>query len=542
MNPTPNDTTQESGLSALIRTLRRRWLVVLIPVLLVPSIAASYALSRDDEYSASASLLFRASPGSDFKLSQADDEERESATNVSLASLGAVAERTARALGDGVTAGTVAKAVDTTADGSANVLTIKATTSDQALAAPIANEYARQFVAFRRDADRRTVAQARARSQRRLDTVQRQVTRLRNQGGGADPAVGSERENDIRTLTAERDQLLDETRRLATLGTLTSGNVEIAQRASRPGAPSTPGAGPIIGLGLALGLLLGVGMALLFDRLDRRLRDPSETESVFQRPTLGAIPLSPALVRNSRTKPNVRGRSRGLGPGEMEAFHMLRANLRYFEADRAIKSVVVTSAAPGEGKSTVAWNLAAANANAGNRVLLVEAELRRPTLVREFKLTRSSGLVQILAEGAAPEDVIRRVSGPTEVNGDGGPGMDVIVAGGIPPNPTDLLDSARMADLIRKAEREYDLVVIDTPPVSVVSDAIPLLKMADGVIAVTLLGTTSRDAALHLRKQLDSLGANFLGVVINGISSHDGYYGSAYGYAEEYESAKSTAG
>jgi len=134
--------------------------------------------------------------------------------------------------------------------------------------------------------------------------------------------------------------------------------------------------------------------------------------------------------------------------------------------------------------------------------------------------------------------VIRRVSGPTGNNGDGGgPGMDVIVAGGVPPNPTDLLDSKRMAELIRRCEQEYDLVVIDTPPVSVVSDAIPLLKVAGGVIAVTMLGGSSRDAATHLRKQLESLGANFLGVVINGISSNDGYYGSAYGYAERYEPA-----
>lgn len=540
MNDSNDQFQQETGLSALVRIVRRRWLVVLIPVLLVPSIAASYALSRDDEYSASASLLFRETPGSDIRLSAAEDDEREQATNAGLAGLSAVSQRTARALGNGITAGTVSKAVDTKGDASANLLTITATDSDRRLVAPIANEYARQFVAFRRDADRRTVADARRRSQRRLDSVQGELNRLRQ---GGEPADGSRAENQIRTLSSERNQLLDETRRLATLGTLTSGNVEIAQRASTPGGPSSPGAAPIIGLGLALGLLIGLGLALLFDRLDRRLRDPAETESVFRRPTLGAIPLSPALVRNNRTKPHVRGRSRSLGPGEMEAFHMLRANLRYFEADRAIKSVVVTSAAPGEGKSTVAWNLAAANANAGNRVLLIEAELRRPTLVREFKLQRSPGLVQILAEGAAPADVIRRISGPTEVNGDGaGPGMDVIVAGGIPPNPTDLLDSARMAELIRTAEQEYDLVVIDTPPVSVVSDAIPLLKMADGVIAVTLLGTTSRDAAAHLRKQLDSLGANFLGVVINGISSHDGYYGSAYGYAEEYESAGQPAG
>ena len=538
MNPSDPESSQETGLNALLRTLRRRWLVVLIPVVLVPCIAAAYALSREDEYTATASLLFRSSPGSDVRLSQAEDEERESATNVGLSTLSAIAQRTAVALGNGVTAGTVASSVKTSADGDANLLAIEATNTDRRLVAPIANEYARQFVAFRRRADRAIVRQAQLRSQRRLRQVQDRLNELRSRAGdGAAP--GSQLENDIRALRAERGQLLDEARDLSTQGTLTSGNVEIAQRASTPGAPSSPGAGPVIGIGIGLGLLLGIALALLFEVLDRRLRDPKDIETVFNRPTLGAIPLSPALARNSRTKPNVKGKARALGAGEMEAFHMLRANLRYFETDRAINSVVVTSAAPSEGKSTVAWNLAAASANAGNRVLLIEAELRRPTFVREFKLQQSDGLVQILADGAAPATVTRRISGTSASNGDGGPGMDVIVAGGIPPNPTDLLDSNRMEALVRAAEREYDLVVIDTPPVSVVSDAIPLLKIADGVIAVSLLGTTSRDAAGHLRRQLESLGANFLGVVINGISSHDGYYGSVYGYAEHYEPAGS---
>lgn len=215
---------------------------------------------------------------------------------------------------------------------------------------------------------------------------------------------------------------------------------------------------------------------------------------------------------------------------------MLRANLRYFEVERPIQSVVVTSAAPGEGKSTVSWNLAAAGANAGSKTLLIEAELRRPTFVREFKLRDGAGLSEILAGDASPWDVIQRFSSGASSNGSAHSGvMDVIVAGKIPPNPTDLLESGRMAELIRSAEETYDLVVIDTPPVAVVSDAIPLLKRAGGVIVVTLLGSTRRDAAGHLRRQLDGLGANVLGVVVNGVRGDDGVYGSLYGYAEDYE-------
>lgn len=530
MNSNDTQSENESGLSALIRIVRRRWLVVLIPVILVPCIAAAYALSRENQYSATASVLFGSTLGSDFSLSSSTDKERESATNLGLASLREVSVRTARALGNGVTAGTVSSSVVTSADGSANLLTIEATNTDRKLVAPLANEYARQFQAFRRDADRRAARQAQDRTRRRLDAVQNRVQALEGSEGGR-TLTSTRQINDLRTLRAERRQLLDEAQKLGTFATLSSGSVEVAQRGEEPGGPSSSGPAPIVGLGVALGLLVGLGLALLFEVLDRRLRDPAEIEQVLGRPTLGAIPLSPALARDRRTQPNVRGKRRGLGAGEMEAFHMLRANLRYFEADRQIRSVVVTSAAPGEGKSTVAWNLAAASANAGNRVLLIEAELRKPVFVRDFKLDDTRGLVQILAENAEPDSVVRHLPGPPARNGDGNDaGMDVIAAGGVPPNPTDLLESDRMAQLIRAAEEDYDLVVIDTPPVSVVSDAIPILKIVDGVIAVTLLGSTSRDAAGHLRRQLEGLNVNFLGVVINGISSKDGYYGSAYGY------------
>ena len=203
--------------------------------------------------------------------------------------------------------------------------------------APIANEYARQFVAFRRRADRPDGAAGpaplRSAGSARSRTASTSSASLRRARGSCAARAGS---TEIRTLRAERDELLDEARELSTQGTLTSGNVEIAQRASTPGAPSSPRPAPTIALGLGLGLLLGIGLALLFELLDRRLRDPKRDRGASSnRPTLGAIPLSPALARNSRTKPNVRGKSRALGAGEMEAFHMLRANLRYFETDRA---------------------------------------------------------------------------------------------------------------------------------------------------------------------------------------------------------------
>ena len=368
---------------------------------------------------------------------------------------------------------------------SANLLTIKATNADRQLVARIANEYARQFVAFRRRADRRTVREAQRRSAAPAQPGPAPAQRSsgpcpssrepRARAGSTRSARCAPSATSCSKTTQElsTEGTLDQRQRRDRAAGLDSGRAQLA----RAGADHRAS-------GLGLGLLLGIGLALLFELFDSRLRDPSEIERRVPAPDARRHPAQPrpGAQQPHQAARHAASRAR-LGAGEMEAFHMLRANLRYFEADRAIKSVVVTSAAPGEGKSTVAWNLAAANANAGNRVLLIEAELRRPTLVREFKLQSSQGLVQILADGAEPvrRDPPRLGADPKQrrrwrARHDG---RDRRPAASRRTPPTCSTPS-RMAELIRTCEQEYDLVVIDTPPVSVVSDAIPLLKVPDG--------------------------------------------------------------
>jgi capsular exopolysaccharide synthesis family protein len=172
-------------------------------------------------------------------------------------------------------------------------------------------------------------------------------------------------------------------------------------------------------------------------------------------------------------------------------------------------------------------HLASAAAATGARVLLIEAYLRHPTLGQRLRVRSDRGLSQLLAdETQSIETVAHRVP----VVGRGGEDsdyrtMDVLVADPIPPNPTDLIEPDRMSGLIRAAERQYDLVVIDTPPTSVVSDAIPLVKQVSGVIVVCRLGKTTREPAHHLRSQLANLEANTLGIVINSVGRQTGYYG-----------------
>jgi hypothetical protein len=221
----------------------------------------------------------------------------------------------------------------------------------------VANLFAAQYIALRQEADRAKIAQAQA-------LVNRQLRALPSGGQSAQE----------RTL---RD-------RLDVLSSLQTGNAELAEAASVPSTPSSPKVVRNTVLGAVLGLLMGVGLALLFERLDRRLRDPRDLEEIFERPILAAIPESRAIARSGlvhQVLPSTEG----------EAFRMLRANLRYFNIDSGVESVLITSPAPGDGKSTVAWNLASAAAGSGGRVLLIEADLRHPALANSLGLQGAPG-------------------------------------------------------------------------------------------------------------------------------------------------------
>jgi capsular exopolysaccharide synthesis family protein len=263
------------------------------------------------------------------------------------------------------------------------------------------------------------------------------------------------------------------------------------------------------------------------ERLDRRLRDPKAIEDIFDRPILGAVPESRALARSGPARATLQAQ-------EGEAFRMLRANLRYFDVDRHVESVLITSAAPGDGKTMVAWNLASTAAAAGGKVLLIEADLRHPGLANSLGLRSSAGLSTVLAGAASVEDTIQEIPVQEQANGRALRTVDVLLSGPLPPNPSDLLESDHMREVIAAAERSYDLLVIDTPPTSVVSDAIPLIKQVGGVIVVARLAQTTREAATHLRDQLHNLNARVFGIVVNAVGSDSDSYGYAYGYGYGY--------
>ncbi len=224
-------------------------------------------------------------------------------------------------------------------------------------------------------------------------------------------------------------------------------------------------------------------------------------------------------------------------PNEAEAFHLIRAHLRYFNVDRELRTLLVASAAPGDGKTTVARYLASAAASMGSRVLLLEADLRHPTLAQQLDVQSGPGVSDVLIGAVSLSEATQMIDlDSPSVAGSEGRMLDVVVAGAVsPPNPGELIESHAMEALIERAKSTYDLVVIDTPPLAAVSDAFALLRKVDGVIIVGRMGRNRRDVAERLHETLAGAGAPLLGVVANGLKARRrGSYGYAYeyGYAE----------
>lgn len=205
-----------------------------------------------------------------------------------------------------------------------------------------------------------------------------------------------------------------------------------------------------------------------------------------------------------------------------EQFRTVRTNIQFSSVGKALKSIVFTSSAPSEGKSTVSNNVAVTWADQGKRVLIVDADMRRPTVHRTFSVSNAVGLSNLLAETGSLENAIHE----TIINN-----LSVMPSGPIPPNPSELLGSTKMAALLEQLTDHYDLVIIDAPPVNTVTDAQVLAARADGTILVVPQGIADKAGVRHAKQLLEAVQANILGAILNRATAKKstGYYGGYYG-------------
>jgi capsular exopolysaccharide synthesis family protein len=287
---------------------------------------------------------------------------------------------------------------------------------------------------------------------------------------------------------------------------------------------------PIIPLNLGLGgflaILLGLGTVLLLEAMDRSLKNIEEAQLLLNLPLLGTVPLIAG------------GENKSIGDGKplteqsqavTNSFEIIHTNLNFTLPDKNLQVVLVTSATSGEGKSFTAANLATVMAARGMRVLLIDADMRRPRQHKIWQEFNVKGLSNVLINETDLEDVIVQPL----------PNLDLMTAGTSPPNPTTLLDSQSMEDLIKKARDNYDFVIIDSSPLMAVADPLIISKLVDGILLVVRLGQVHSQEVVMAKSLLDRSKVPILGMMLNGISEQNNY-GGYYYYGRDYYLAEGT--
>lgn len=323
--------------------------------------------------------------------------------------------------------------------------------------------------------------------------------------------------------------LMQRAKETSVTGELKSSNVRVVDRAEVPREPVAPRG--LLSLALALfgGTFLACGLVFFFEYLDSRIKTPEEVETRLGLPAIGLIP---ALGKNWRQAEPLL--SNGVPPDFAEAFKALRTNVLFSAAEKGCRVVVVTSSGPGEGKTIVASNLAIGVAYAGQRVLLVDGDLRRPRIHDVFAYEQEPGLSNVLVGDAKASDTVRR----TDVAG-----LCVLTAGRVPPNAAELLGSRRFKELLTSIRGQFDWVVIDSPPVMAVTDPNILANLSDSVVFVIGAEMTSYKIARRAVEQLERSRAVFAGGVLNRVQlqRHSYYYSQHYRreYADYYVAGRS---
>jgi tyrosine-protein kinase len=477
----------------LVRVLREQWWIILLCLLVTAFAAAAYTSAQKREYETSARLLLQ-TDNLTATIAGAGvtglDPTRQAATDAQLVSSPEVARRVQRQIKQPIGAAVVT----TASNPNTNILTITVRDEKPARAAKLANAFARQYIGFRRDTTRQ-------RYRRALRTVQTRLAQTRRNT------------TDYATLQAQAKQL-----RL--LVSLQTGDAQLVQPAARPASAVSPKPVRNVALGALLGLVLGLGLAFLRDRLDRRIKSEDQLGAVLPGvPVIGLVP-EPKRGRASRLL-------------TAEGYHTLQANLTLLSRERPLKTILVTSADPGEGKSSVALNLGLAMIERGQSALVVDADLRRPSLSERVQADRRVGVSSILAgEGTLETSVQRRPLQPSR-NGDGpsiavGGELPVVPAGPEAMNVQLLLNDRTLASLVAASRERNEVVIFDGPPVGSFADMLPLAKEVDAVLVAVRLYHSRKDQLQRFAGQLENAAIKPVGVVVLGASLGPSSYYSEY--------------
>jgi succinoglycan biosynthesis transport protein ExoP len=502
-----------------LEMLWRRRLIVLQAIILAPLIAVVLSSRQAPSYQAQARVLLTAEPFAQQLLTNPQNldanqqiAEGVAANQARLARVRAILRDTLKASrGADLTAAQLLNSSSVTAGQGSDQLTFSVTARKPALATSLANAYALSYTRYRHNLDTSALRIAGT-------DLARRIRQLRRDPGGSAALIA---------------RLVETEQQLQTLEALQTSNATVVETANRA-FKVAPRPKRNAALGLALGVVVGFLLALLAEALDTRVRSDEEVAERLGVPLLGRLPKPPRKLREQHTLVML---DEPYG-SHAEAIRMLRTNLELANIDQECRVIAIASALPLEGKSTTVANLAIALARDGRRVALVDLDLRKPMLATLFKAGARWGVTDV-ALGRAPldeallrVDVADDVHGSADSTGAARAALDVLVSGGVPPDPGEFVSSRRLADMLTELRSRYDLVFVDTPPILSVGDALALSSRLDAFVVVCSLSLARRGALQELRGAFGMVRCVILGAVITSwdAAGQYGYGGGYYGY------------
>lgn len=506
----------------------RRWMI-LQSVVIVAAVALLGSLVQQPQYESETTIFIKQRSGGpnifgDVLPDWTFQPERRLQTQVELVRIRPVAETVVKHLDLRETPESLLRRVVVEPVGQTDLVRIKVTDPDPKRAADIANATAEAYVTWSRDSNQAALKAARETVSTKLDEareelfgVAKEITRRRTEG----KTVPQELHAQIEVGTGLFVTLSEKLEQLTINETLEQGLGQVVAPAVLSDDPVRPRPVTSTILGLAVGLVLGLGGALLAEYLDNTIKSVDDAERHFGAPVLARVPIEDGAQRAAYdvvvdTRP---------ASAVAEAYRALRTSLDYLNFDGGLRRILVTSAAPREGKSTTIANLAVAIAQTGKRVLVIEGDFRRPVAHRFFDVRNEVGLSDVLTGKVSLSDAIQ--TGAT-------PNLGVLPSGPIPPNPSELLGSSTMKAILDHAAQVADFILIDTPPVLAVTDCAVLAPLTDGILLVARAGSSTREGAAQAVEVLRRSVTRVLGVVLNSVPPTESY---GYDYYDYYQAS-----
>ena len=513
----PNE-RPERDFGSYIAVLRhRKWWVISFTLLgLVASLG--YSLTQPKAYSATAQLLVQPEGAS---IASGATPQTITTTDV-LTELQLVTSAPVKAAVDRKL-GSV-PSVSAAEVGQTNVIAVTATAANPARAASIANAYANAFVTNQRSAAIDNLTAAETQLSRQISTIDAQAKSLES-----NPSAAAQ----VTALLAEEATLKDQLAQLQVSGAVNTGGVQVVTPATAPSAPSSPKPLTDAVLGFVLGLLFGIGVAFLVEHLDDTVYEKEDLERLVPGArVLALIPVVESWKTKVRTFVVTKAEPNSIAS---EAYHALRTSLQFIVRETKAKVILVTSPDQSEGKTATVANLGVVLANAGERVAIVSSDLRRPLVGRFLGLNEQTGLTDVLLGQRPLEEVLQAVP---EVDG-----LSMLATGERPSDPTGMLSSDRLDGLLDDLRQRFDVVLVDSPPVLPVTDAVILAQAADATLLVVAAGQTRGKDLRRAIETLSLVQATVVGVVLNEVTTSTGYgYGKRSGYSSYASTAAATSG